>query len=195
MRWKGAQQHRRCSTSSQGRGSRTNKHTRTHPHTHTHTWSAGNGGVTNGGLRGVWPPVLVEIGLFHPFLCLFAPPPPPKSTWKIQKTEEKGLFPQISSVLLKPPSLKPLFVDKADVLQRFSYGARELKWTSGCPDSGWAIPEHSWKHPQNILRTNSEFLGFEVWEKLTGGFPYRELSHFFRERSRLCRGPFWNCSS
>ena len=32
-----------------------------------------------------------------------------KSTWEIQKTEEKGLFPQISSDLLKPPSLKPPF--------------------------------------------------------------------------------------
>ena len=37
-------------------------------------WCAANGGVTNGGLRGVWPPVL-EIGRnrpFPPFFCLFA---------------------------------------------------------------------------------------------------------------------------
>ena len=76
------------------------------------SWSAANGGVTNGGLRGVWPPVL-EIGRdrpFPPFLCLFRPfPEGPKRTWKIQKKEEKGLFPQISSDLLKPPSLKPPF--------------------------------------------------------------------------------------
>ena len=75
-------------------------------------WCAANGGVTNGGLRGVWPPVL-EIGQnrpFSPVFCLFRPfPEGPESTWKIQKTEEKGLFPQISSDLLKPPSLKPPF--------------------------------------------------------------------------------------
>ena len=74
--------------------------------------AAANGGVTNGGLRGVWPPFL-EIGRnrpFSPFFCLFRPfPEGAKSTWEIQKTEEKGLFPQISSDLLKPPSLKPPF--------------------------------------------------------------------------------------
>ena len=49
-----------------------------------------------------------EIGLFPPFSGLFRPfPEGTKSTWEIQKTEEKGLFPQISSDLLKPPSLKP----------------------------------------------------------------------------------------
>ena len=74
------------------------------------TWAAANGGVTNGGLRGVWPPFL-EIGQnrpFSPFFCLFCPfPEGPKSTRKVQKTEEKGLFPQISSDFLRPPSLKP----------------------------------------------------------------------------------------
>ena len=73
---------------------------------------AANGGVTNGGLRGVWPP-FPEIGRnrpFPPFFCLSRPfPEGTKSTWEIQKTEEKGLFPQISSDLLKPPSLKPPF--------------------------------------------------------------------------------------
>ena len=39
-----------------------------------------------------------KIGLF---------PEGAKSTWGIQKMEEKGLFPQISSDLLIPPSLKP----------------------------------------------------------------------------------------
>ena len=75
-------------------------------------WAAANGGVTNGGLRGVWPP-FPEIGRnrpFSPFCCLFRPfPEGLKSTWEIQKTEEKGLFPQISSDFLKPPSLKPPF--------------------------------------------------------------------------------------
>ena len=71
--------------------------------------------VPNGGLRGVWPPVL-EIGRsrpFSPFFCLSRPfPEGAKSTWEIQKMEEKGLFPQISSDLLKPPSLKPPFAEK-----------------------------------------------------------------------------------
>ena len=75
-------------------------------------WAAANGGVTNGGLRGVWSPFL-EIGRnrpFSPFSCHFRPfPEGPRSTWEIQKTEEKGLFPQISSDFLKPPSLKPPF--------------------------------------------------------------------------------------
>ena len=75
-------------------------------------WAATNGGVTNGGLRGVWPPFL-EIGRNRPFSTFFCLIRPflegAKSTWKIQKTEEKGLFPQISSDLLKPPSLKPPF--------------------------------------------------------------------------------------
>ena len=75
-------------------------------------WAAANGGVTNGGLRGVWPHFL-EIGQnrpFSPFFCLFRPfPEGAKSTWEIQKTEDKGLFPQISSDCIKPPSLKPPF--------------------------------------------------------------------------------------
>ena len=55
--------------------------------------------VTNGGLRGVWPPFL-EIGRnqpFSPFCCPFRPFP------------EEGLFAQISSDFLEPPSLKPPF--------------------------------------------------------------------------------------
>ena len=77
-------------------------------------WAAANGGVTNGGLRGVWPP-FPEIGRnrsFSPFFCLFRPfPEGAKGTWEIQKTEEKGLFPQISSDFLKPPfaALQPKF--------------------------------------------------------------------------------------
>ena len=69
----------------------------------TLNWAAANGGVTNGGLRGVWPP-FPEIDRnrpFSPFFWLFRPfPDGAKSTWEIQKTE-------ISSDFLKPPSLKP----------------------------------------------------------------------------------------
>ena len=32
-------------------------------------------------------------------------------------------------------------------------------------------------------------------EAKPGGFQTRGVSHFFRERSRLCRGPFRDCSS
>ena len=72
-------------------------------------WAAANGSVTNGGLRGVCPPFLefCRNRPFSPFFCLFLEGA--KSSWEIQKTEEKGLFPQISSDLLKPPSLKPPF--------------------------------------------------------------------------------------
>ena len=86
------------------------------------------GGVTNGGLRGVWPPFL-EIGRnwpFSPFFCRFRPfPEGPKSTWKIQKTEEKVPFPQISLDLLKPPSLKPPF---AALQQKFRFGFVFRAW-------------------------------------------------------------------
>ena len=96
------------------------------------SWAAANGGVTNGGLRGVWPPFL-EIGRNRPkspFFCLFRPfPEGAKSTWEIQKMEEEGLFPQISSDFLKPPSLKPPFaalqvrcrITKVRWVQRLSF--------------------------------------------------------------------------
>ena len=49
-------------------------------------WSAANGSVTSGGLRGVWPPLL-EVGRnrpFSPFSAFFRPfPEGPNSTWKI----------------------------------------------------------------------------------------------------------------
>ena len=70
-------------------------------------------GVTNGGLRGVCPPPFLEIGRnrpFSPFFFLFCPfPEGPKSTSEIQKTDGKGLFPQISSDFRKPRSLEPPF--------------------------------------------------------------------------------------
>ena len=34
-------------------------------------WAAANGGVTNGGLRGVWPPFLEISRKCSPFFCLF----------------------------------------------------------------------------------------------------------------------------
>ena len=95
------------------------------------SWAAANGGVTNGGLRGVWPPFL-EIGRnrpFSPFFCLFRPfSEGAKSTWEIQKTEEKGLFPQISSDFLKPPSLKPLFAALQKSLFLWNFGDSPAKF-------------------------------------------------------------------
>ena len=67
--------------------------------------------VTNGGLRGVWPP-FPEIILFRPFFCLLRPcPDGPKSTWQIQKNEEKGLF--FLKICLNPIShfLEPLSLE------------------------------------------------------------------------------------
>ena len=71
---------------------------------------------------------------FSPFFCFFRPfPEGAKSTWEIQKTEGKGLFPQISSDLLKPPSLKPPFAalqlrfpGKSVVSCRFLHGKSSL---------------------------------------------------------------------
>ena len=74
-------------------------------------WAAANGGVTNGGLRGVWLPFL-EIGRnrpFSPFFCLFRPfPEGAKSTWD-PENEGKGPFSSDILRLLEPPSLKPPF--------------------------------------------------------------------------------------
>ena len=73
-------------------------------------WAAANGGVTNGGLRGVWPPLL-EIGQnrpFSPFFCLFRPfPEGAKSTWEIQKTQEKAFFLRCPQICLNPHLVNP----------------------------------------------------------------------------------------
>ena len=50
-------------------------------------WSAANGGVTNGGLRGVWPPV-PEIGRNRPFFCLFRPFPEGPETRAPENSKE-----------------------------------------------------------------------------------------------------------
>ena len=143
-------------------------------------WAATNGGVTNGGLRGVWPPFL-EIGRNRPrspFFCLFRPfPEGAKSTWEIQKTEEKGLFPQISSDFLKPPSLKPpfaalqpLFLGKVQIVSRtlsglFLVGAlnrpRKRKRTNRenprtIREQIGKIPEKSGKSQKGQKRTKKE---------------------------------------
>ena len=107
------------------------------------SWAAANGGVTNGGLRGVWPPFL-EIGRnrpFSPFFCLLRPfPDGTKSTWEIQKTEEKGLFPQISSDLLNPPSLKPPFA--APQLRFLRSSSLTYSKNCKCQPSGRNVPGH-----------------------------------------------------
>ena len=53
-----------------------------------HNWAVANGGVTNGGLRGVWPP-FPEIGRKSAFFAPFLP------------FSAKAFFLQISSDLLK----------------------------------------------------------------------------------------------
>ena len=65
---------------------------------------------------------------FSPFFCLFHPfPEGPSSPWEFQKTEEEGLFPQISSDLLKPPSLKPPFA-ALQAIQRMGRGHSMNRW-------------------------------------------------------------------
>ena len=66
-------------------------------------------GCNKQGLKGC----LVALPGNRPFSPFFLPfrrfQEGAKSTWEIQKTEVKGLFPQISSDLLKPHSLKSPF--------------------------------------------------------------------------------------
>ena len=96
-------------------------------------------GCNKWGLKGVWPP-FPEIRRnrpFSPFFCLYRPfPEGAKSTWKIQKTEEKGLFPKISSDLLKPPSLKPPFV----ALQLIKQYNKNRGFAKGWIPKGWFWP-------------------------------------------------------
>ena len=61
-------------------------------------WAAAHGGVTNGGLRGVWLPFL-EIGRnrpFSPFFCLFHPP------GKSRKRRKKAFFLGYPRISLNP---------------------------------------------------------------------------------------------
>ena len=84
------------------------------------SWAAANGGITNRGLGGVWPPVL-EIGLFRPFPAFFGRFQKTRTApGKSRKRQKKGLFPQISSDLLNPPSLKPPFAAHQNKLTSIS---------------------------------------------------------------------------
>ena len=99
-------------------------------------WAAANGGVTNGGLRGVWPP-FPEIGWnrpFSPFFCLFRPfPEGAKSTLKIRKTEEKAFFLRYPRISLNPHLLNPHL--------RHSNLDFELR-TALCRRNLWIFPPH-----------------------------------------------------
>ena len=73
--------------------------------------AAAIGGVTNGGLRGVWPPFL-KIGRnrpFSPFFCLFRPfPEGAKSTWgKSRKRRKKAFLLRYPQICLNPHLLNP----------------------------------------------------------------------------------------
>ena len=70
-------------------------------------------------------------GLFRPF------PEGAKSTWEIQKTEEKGLFPPISSDFLKPPSLKPPALRHSNNIRFSIRGLGLLQLGASCSCSLW----------------------------------------------------------
>ena len=110
-------------------------------------------GCNKCGLKGC----LAALPGFRPFSALFRPfPEGPNSTWKIQKTEEKGPFPQISSDLLKPQSLKPPFA----ALQFFF---SNLSGTSGI----------SRQKSQDIPPKSLVFLGFKGHTELFGPHPFK----------------------
>ena len=84
--------------------------------------------------------------------CPFRPfPEGLRSTWEIQIKEEKGLFPQISSDLLKPPSLKRPFA----ALQHLSHRIISLKRLMGQnPEGKNLLSEES-----NLLRRFRRYPG------------------------------------
>ena len=70
-------------------------------------WSAANGGVTNGGLRGVWPSIL-EIGRnrpFSPFFALFRRAR--RAPGKSRKRRKKAFFLRYPQICLNPHLLNP----------------------------------------------------------------------------------------
>ena len=131
-------------------------------------WAAANGGVTNGGLRGVWLP-FPEIGRnrpFSPFFCLFRPfLEGAKSTWEIQKTEEEGLFPQISSDLLKPPSLKPPFA--ALQLKTLRGPVRAIRANGLKPAiRNFLVPRNAIREKGGAVRTLRRFARIKRFERI-----------------------------
>ena len=108
----------------------------------TFCWAAANGGVTNGGLRGVWPPWL-DIGRNRPFSPLFLP----FSSFSggceehLENPENGGKRPFSSDILrfAQPPSLKPPFA-APQFWEKSSVG----DWDLSGPKS------HNWSQSQAI---------------------------------------------
>ena len=121
--------------------------------------------VTNGSLRGVWPPFL-EIGLFHssppflPFLCLFCPfPALPVTHLGIPSgAQKRRLFPHISSDLPKSPPLKLPFFSARQLFEE----RPKTRSGSGGPAGWlrWAVPGPGWTkylHLRTILGNTLSF--------------------------------------
>ena len=73
-------------------------------------WAAANGGVTNGGLRGVWPPFpeSAEIGPFRPFSAFFALfRRVRRAPGKSRKRRKKTFFLRYPRISLNPHLLNP----------------------------------------------------------------------------------------
>ena len=83
-------------------------------------WAATNGGVTNGGLRGVWPPFL-EIGRNRPFFCLFRPfRRVRRAPGKWGYLRKKAFFLRYPQICLNPHLLNPHL--------RHSYWMLDISW-------------------------------------------------------------------
>ena len=92
---------------------------------HPINWAAANGGVTNEGLRGVWPPFL-EIGQNQPFpsfFCLFRPfQRAQRAPGKSRKLRKKAFFLRYPKICLNPHLLNPhLWHPKSNQRATFSY--------------------------------------------------------------------------
>ena len=113
-----------------------------------------NGGVANRGLRRVWPP-FPEIGLFRPVTCFlhFSPfvgfvAEGPESTWKIQKTQEKGLFPQTLKTLTSlNKEVRPVFLGDNLPLVITAFGGPESYFSLAIiafGAFGFIVPKHQY---------------------------------------------------
>ena len=149
-------------------------------------WAAANGGVTNGGLRGVWPPFL-EIGRnrpFSPFFYLFALFRRVRSaSGKFRKRRKKAFFLRYPQIYLHPHLLNPHLSENSRRLWLFPGSVR------GFPRKTPGKSRENCRRisPEAPNATNSRISGTgkgkpagNLWSTLPGPCPHLPCGVFFK---------------
>ena len=95
----------------------------------------------------------------------------------------------------RPDSPCALFYSVLDPSRSRGGGHPGPSWSHPAPER--SLQDRAWTGRNRLLghfRKNA-FRVLLLREAKPGGSPNRGVSHFFQERSRLCRGPFRDCSS